>query len=102
MAQEPTVYFAVFHSPGEAWIEDVDFREQPGVMEHVTHYARYLEEGKLLMGGPFLMPNSGGMMIAKSEVTEEELRAYAAADPAVQSKLLSFEIRPWYVPMRSA
>ena len=99
MAQDTTVYYVVVHSPGEAWVENLDFREQPGVMDHVTHYARFLEQGKLLMGGPFLAPHSGGLMIAQPQVPEEELRAYAAADPAVQSKLLTFEIRSWYVPM---
>jgi uncharacterized protein YciI len=51
------------------------------------------------MGGPFLVPNSGGMMVAASQVTQDELQEFAAADPAVKSKLLTFEIKPWYVPM---
>ena len=101
MNQDTAIHYVVFHSPGENWVQDLDFREQPGVIEHVNHYRGLLEQGKLLMGGPFLMPNSGGMMVAVSEVTLDELQDFAAADPAVQSRLLTFEIKPWYVPMTS-
>jgi hypothetical protein len=39
------------------------------------------------------------MMVATRDVTGEELEAFAAADPAVQSGLLVFEIRPWLTAM---
>ena len=89
----------VFHSPGENWQHGVDFREQPGVMEHVQHYAKLFEQGKLFRGGPFTDPDSGGMMIATQEVSRDELMAFAAEDPAVLSGLLTFEVRTWYVAM---
>lgn len=89
----------VLHSPGPAWKDGVDFREQPGVMGHVQHYAKLLEQGKLFRGGPFIDADSGGMMIAAEAVTREELEAFAASDPAVLSGLLSFEVRTWYVAM---
>lgn len=101
MSYEPQVHYVVVHLPGEKYQHGVDFREQPKVMGHVQHYARWLEEGKLLMGGPFLPPFEGGMMIAQAEISEEELTAYASADPAVADGLLRFEVRPWYVPMRA-
>lgn len=88
------------HTPGPAWQAGVDFREQPGVMDHVGHYAGLHAEGKLEMGGPFLTADGGGMMIATPDVSGDELAAFAAADPAVASGLLEFEIRPWYVAMR--
>jgi uncharacterized protein YciI len=91
--------YVVFHSPGPSWQYGVDFREQPGVREHVEHYGRFHEEGKLELGGPFLVPDSGGMMVATKDVSLEELEAFAAADPAVQAGLLHFEIRPWYTAM---
>jgi len=47
------------------------------------------------MGGPFVDKASGGMMIPEAGVTEEDIRAFAADDPTVQSGLLEFEIRPW-------
>lgn len=98
---EAQVHFVVFHRPGAVWQMGVDFREQPGVIEHVAYYAKLQAEGKLAMGGPYLTPDRGGMMVATSEVSERELRDFAAADPAVQSGLLEFEVLAWYVPMKA-
>jgi uncharacterized protein YciI len=89
----------VLHEPGPNWRSGVDFREQPGVMEHVQHYAKLLSAGKLLMGGPFTDVDSGGMMIAISEVGREELEEFAASDPAVAAGLLTYKVRTWYVAM---
>ncbi len=99
MAQNPIIRFVVFHTPGPKWQPGIDFREQESVMEHVLHYKKLHDDGKLEMGGPFLIPDAGGMMVAVPEVTREELEAYAAADPAVQAGLLKYEIQPWYTPM---
>jgi uncharacterized protein YciI len=77
----------------------VDFRQQEGVGEHVQHYLKLHEQGKLQLGGPFLLPDAGGMMVPTREVLQEEIEAFAAADPAVQSGLLIYEIRPWMTAM---
>jgi len=90
---------AVFHSPGENWVSGVDFREQPGIRDHVDHYSRLLESGKLFMGGPFLPPASGGMMIADASMSPEELEAFASEDPAVRKGLLRYEVKSWYIAM---
>jgi uncharacterized protein YciI len=87
--------FVVVHTPGPAWKPGVAAFEQDGLQLHVAHYAQLLKQGKLVMGGPFLDAKSGGIMIAEPGVPDQELRAFAAADPAVQSGLLSFEVRPW-------
>lgn len=97
--QPPRIRFVVFHSPGPAWQMGVDFREQPGVGAHVMHYRTLHEQGKLEMGGPFLLQDAGGMMVTTTDVSQSEIEAFAAVDPAVQSGLLRFEIRPWYTPM---
>ncbi|MEM9656165.1 MAG: YciI family protein [Actinomycetota bacterium] len=99
MSDQPHPRYVVFHTPGPAWRPGVGFREQPGVYDHVGHYAAFHEEGKLAMGGPFLSQDGGGMMIAAEGVDAEELEAHAAADPAVASGLLTFEVRPWLVAM---
>jgi len=52
------------------------------------------------VGGPFLDPSSGGIMIAEPSVSEQELRAFAQEDPAVPSGLLAFEVRPWLAGLR--
>ena len=87
--------FVVVHSPGPAWKPGVPAFEQEGLQLHVGHYAEFLKQGKLVMGGPFLDAKSGGIMIAEPGVSEQELRAFASADPAVRSGLLTFEVRPW-------
>ena len=89
----------VLHSPGPKWLSGVGFREQPGVMEHVQHYATLHEDGKLLLGGPFTDADSGGMMIAAGNVSREELEEFAASDPAVRAGLLKCEVKTWYVAM---
>lgn len=96
------IRFVVFHRPGPKWQKGVDFREQPGVMEHVKYYREWYEQGKLEMGGPFLVPDSGGMMIPVAGLSQEEVTRFAAADPAVGTGLLEFEVRPWYVAMRKS
>ena len=91
----PPIRYVVFHTPGPNRKRGVDFREQEGVGEHVHHYLKWHEQGKLEMGGPFLVPDAGGMMVAKKDVSGDELEAFAAADPAVQAGLLIYEVRPW-------
>ena len=90
----------VVHSPGANWKAGVDFREQLGVMQHVEYYAKFHQDGKLFMGGPFTDLDSGGMMIANDDVTRDELEEFAAGDPAVLSGLLNFEVKTWYVAMQ--
>ena len=57
------------------------------------------EQGKLEFGGPFLLEDMGGMMVATKDVSQEELDAFAVADPAVQAGLLKYEIPPWLTAM---
>jgi uncharacterized protein YciI len=93
------IRYVVFHLPGPKWQPGVDFREQEGVREHVGHYLKLHEQGKLELGGPFLLQDAGGMMVATKDVSQEELEAFAASDPAVQTGLLIYEVRPWLTAM---
>jgi len=93
------IRYVVFHKPGPNWMSGVDFREQPGVREHVHHYLKLHQQGKLELGGPFLLQDGGGMMVATRDVSQEELDAFAASDPAVEAGLLVYEIRPWLTAM---
>ena len=96
---KPEPQLVVFHRPGPRWRRGAPLFEQDGVHEHVAHYRAMLEAGKLLLGGPFMDDEGGGMMVAQKGVALEELTAFAARDPAVQSGLLTVEIRPWLVGM---
>jgi uncharacterized protein YciI len=93
------VRHVVFHRPGPKWKPGIDFREQEGVGEHVQHYLKLHEQGKLELGGPFLLQDAGGMMVATKDVSREELETFAAEDLAVKAGLLVFEIRPWLTAM---
>ncbi|MBL8063523.1 MAG: hypothetical protein JNK32_10915 [Anaerolineales bacterium] len=101
MAEQSTrpVRYVVIHKPGPKWQTGVDYRQQEGVGEHVQHYLKLHQQGKLQLGGPFLLPDLGGMMITTKDVTYEEIEAFAAADPAVTFGLLIYEIRPWMTAM---
>jgi len=95
-----SIRYVVFHSPGPSWIQGVDFREQPGVMDHIQHYAKFKQLGKLEMGGPFLAPNGGGMMIPVQGVTRDEIEKFAEKDPAITAGLLTYRIQAWYPAMK--
>ncbi|MBQ0958408.1 hypothetical protein KAK06_05505 [Ideonella sp. 4Y11] len=92
--------WVVVHRPGPAWQSGVSPFEQPGLDTHIAHYRRWQQEGKLALGGPFMDGSAGGMMIAAAGVPEAEVRAHAQSDPAVQSGLLTAELRPWLIGMR--
>jgi hypothetical protein len=93
------VRFVVMHSPGPKWLPGKTLFEQPGVREHVEHYRKFLEAGKLALGGPHLDGKCGGMMIPTAGVSEAEMTKYAAEDPAVESMLLIAAVRPWLIGM---
>ena len=94
------VRLVVLHGAGPAWLPGRSPFEQPGIAEHVAHYRQWLQSGKLALGGPHLDAAGGGMMIPEPGVSEAEVREFAAADPAVKSGLLTFEVRPWLIGMR--
>jgi uncharacterized protein YciI len=98
-AIQRAVRYVVFHKPGPQWQYGVDFREQSGVDEHVQHYLKFHQQGKLELGGPFLLQDAGGMMVATKDVSQEELESFAASDPAVRSGLLLYEVCPWLTAM---
>ena len=84
----------VAHTPGPAWLPGVGFRDQPGVADHLATMKTWLVEGHLVMGGPFLDADGGGMAIVRfDDVAAAD--AAAQADPAVQAGLLIATTRPW-------
>ena len=89
----------VFHRPGPAWRAGRTLFDQPGVRAHVGHWRQWLEAGKLALGGPHLDDGGGGMMVPTAGVPEDEVRAFAAADPAVQDGTLVADVRPWMIGM---
>ena len=94
------IRYVILHAPGPAWVPGKSVFEQDGVREHVAHYRQLHEAGKLALGGPHLDEGGGGMMIPEAGIGEDELRAFAMADPAVKSGLLTVQIRPWMIGMK--
>jgi uncharacterized protein YciI len=94
------VRYVIIHSPGPKWKAGVPIFEQEGVQAHIDHFKTLLAEAKLAMGGPFLDAAAGGMMIPAEGLSEAELTAFAARDPAVVSGLLEVEVRPWLIGMK--
>jgi uncharacterized protein YciI len=88
----------VFHRPGPKWNNDLGFREQDGIAEHVAYYRALHEAGKLELGGPYL-DDSGGMMVVREGVNAAQLAEIAEADPAVVCGLLTIEVKEWFVAM---
>ncbi len=99
LAPQRDIRCVVFHRPGPTWQPGKSLFEQQGVREHVEHYRKLLTAGKLALGGPHLDQQGGGMMITTSGTSEDEIRQFAAEDPAVKSGLLVYEVRPWLVGM---
>lgn len=99
-ARARDVRYVVFHTAGPKWVHGKGPFEQEGLQDHVAHYRKLLEAGQLAMGGPYMDEKSGGMMIPAAGVKEDDVKAFAAADPAVQRGLLIAEVRPWFVGLR--
>jgi len=93
------IRYVVFHRPGPAWQPGRSLFEQPGVRAHVAHYRQWLEAGKLELGGPHVDAAGGGMMVPAAGVSEDEVRRFAAEDPAVRDGTLLAELRPWLIGM---
>ena len=95
------IRYLVIHSPGPRWKTGAPIFEQDGVQEHIAHYRRWLDEGRLELGGPFLDEAGGGMMVPVAGIDEATIRAFAESDPAIASGLLRVELRPWLVGMNA-
>jgi uncharacterized protein YciI len=93
-------HFVVIHSPGPDWDPGLPLMQQSGIQAHHDHYAQWVEAGRLAMAGPFADTAGGGMMVFKPGMDEDQLRTHALTDPAVETGVLRFEIRPWIVGLR--
>lgn len=92
--------FVVLHSPGPAWEPGLPLSQQLGMHAHEAHYAALAQQGLLTLGGVFADGAGGALMVFKPGIEEDTLRMHALTDPAVESGLLQFEIRPWSISLR--
>jgi uncharacterized protein YciI len=94
---QTSIYYVLIHSHGKKWVDSLSFNEQPGIINHVKYIRGFLENKKLVLGGPF-PDNSGGMMVCNVE-TMKEAEKIANNDPAVKSGMLNVKVKKWYIAM---
>lgn len=89
--------FAIIYEPGPNWIKGRDIFEQD-LHDHGQYMASLLDQGHLLMGGPFT-DSSGGMAIITVK-DADEAAAILNKDPGVINGVFKAKLRPWYVVFR--
>jgi uncharacterized protein YciI len=89
----------LFHSPGPRWQAGVEPRDQEGIEQHYAFVGRLAAEWLVVLAGPFLDAENGGMVLTRIESPEEAQRR-ANEDEAVRSGVLAVRVRPWRVVTR--
>lgn len=85
--------YVVLYTPGPNWLPGQGVYNQP-LEEHGHYMQRLYDQGKLLLGGPFI-DDSGGMAVIEVAGEAEAQRA-VADDPAVRDGIFSATIHPWH------
>jgi uncharacterized protein len=79
-------------APRPTFAVDMTDEEREVMSRHAAHWQPYLESGQMVIFGPVLdSEGSWGLGVVEAE-DEEELRAFAAADPAVTTGTAEIEI----------
>ena len=83
---------------GESWTPEVTDEVMKTQAEHLASIQRLVDEGKMLLAGPF---GDGGELrgiFVYDVATKAEAEELVASDPAVASGRLSVELLPWWGP----
>ncbi len=76
-------------------IPDYVTRRQQFRAAHLEYARPFVERGELVLGGALADPVDGSVLLFRGE-TADVARAFAAADPYVQSGIVtSWRVRPW-------
>jgi uncharacterized protein len=87
----PTFVFRL-KAPRPTFALDMSDEERKIMGRHAAHWRPYIDSGQMVVFGPVLDDSgSWGLGVVESEV-EDELRAFAARDPAVTSGTAEMEI----------
>ena len=88
--------FVIFFTPGTAWIAGKTSREQPYWTEHAAFMDALLEDGIVIMGGPFADYSSIMVIFAASD--EGEARDLFKRDPFVVQRIFHLiSVHEWLV-----
>src|SRR5436190_24392523 len=73
--------FAIFFSPGPAWIAGKTSREQPYWTEHAAFMDELFEDGTVILGGPYA--DHTNLLVIVEADHEEEVHQLFQQDPFV-------------------
>jgi uncharacterized protein YciI len=89
----------VFQMRGENPPQLGEAESQDLQRDHLRHLEKVWRSGHALVAGPFGVPKEEpmrGIVLFRGDLTEEEVRQLAEADPAVQAGRLRVEVRQWF------
>lgn len=86
--------FSIRYSQGENYDLNKSIYQQD-LLEHGKYMKQLLDEGKLLLAGPFT-DNTGAEIILKAD-NEKDVQEIISKDPAIIKNIFSYEIKTWYV-----
>jgi uncharacterized protein len=67
------------------------------MLDHLWNIRRMMDDGKMIVAGPFLKDGElRGIFVFNTE-SAEEAKTWAETDPAVKAGRLTVEIHPWFV-----
>ncbi len=79
-------------APRATFALDMTDAEREIMGQHAAHWQPYLDSGQMVVFGPVLeATGSFGLAVVEAE-DEDELRAFAAADPVVTTGTAEFEV----------
>jgi len=78
--------FAIFFSPGTAWIAGKTSREQPYWAEHAAFMDKLFENGTVILGGPYADYTS--LLVIIEVLHEEEVHELFGQDPFVLNEIV--------------
>ena len=90
----PIKYYALFYD----YVENILDKRGPHRGAHLEHATKYVEKGKLKLGGAFADQNVDGALIVFRCDYIEEVKTFAQNDPYVINGLVTnWKVRPWTV-----
>jgi len=92
-----THFLVIYRPPRPTFADDATPDEERVIGSHFQYLKRLLAEGKLLIAGP-CEDASMGLAVLECE-NQEEARSILAADPAIQGRVFTGEIKPYRVSL---
>jgi len=90
-------FLVIYRPPRPTFAADATPEEERVVGSHFQFLKRLLAEGKLLLAGPCEDASMGLAVIECDNL--DEARSILAADPAVQGRVFTGEIKPYRVSL---